>query len=92
MAGRLGNRGCLIHKSDLSQYINRFLTGDTDGAKVEAIALVPGFTQSFVKLASVYMEQGVRKKHSKALTRRLTITPTTLMSFIKGQILFIMNK
>jgi import receptor subunit TOM70 len=36
-----------------------------DGAKddlVESVALLPGFTQSLVKLASVYMEQGDPKK------------------------------
>ena len=36
-----------------------------DGAKddlVESITLLPGFTQSLVKLASVYMEQGDPKK------------------------------
>ena len=46
-------------------FLIRFLTGDVDGAKddlVESVALLPGFTQSLVKLASVYMEQGDAKK------------------------------
>ena len=39
----------------------RFLIGDTDGAKAdleESMQLVPSFTQSWVKIASVYMEGG----------------------------------
>jgi import receptor subunit TOM70 len=39
----------------------RFLCGDSDGAKedlLKSTALLPSFTQSWVKLASVYMEQG----------------------------------
>lgn len=39
----------------------RFLTNDVDGAKedfLESKKLVPSLTQSLVKLASVYMEQG----------------------------------
>lgn len=43
------------------QVTNRFLTGDVDGAKVdfqESINLIPSFTQSLVKIASVHMEQG----------------------------------
>lgn len=39
----------------------RFLVGDVEGAKVdltESIKLVPSFTQSIVKIASVHMEQG----------------------------------
>lgn len=44
-----------------SQSHTRFLTGDVEGAKadlLESTRLVPSFTQSLVKLASVYMEQG----------------------------------
>jgi len=43
----------------------RFLTGDVDGAKADllaSIALVPSFTQSLVKIASVHMEQGDPKQ------------------------------
>lgn len=39
----------------------KFLTGDIVGAKEDLLAsiqLVPGFTQSLVKVASVHMEQG----------------------------------
>jgi len=38
-----------------------FLIGDTDGAKAdleESVRLVPSLTQSWVKIASVHMEQG----------------------------------
>lgn len=41
--------------------MHRFLTGDIDGAKedlLKSIELVPTFTQSLVKIASVHMEQG----------------------------------
>jgi import receptor subunit TOM70 len=43
----------------------RFLTGDITGAKEDLLAsieLVSSFTQSLVKIASVYMEQGDPKK------------------------------
>jgi len=39
----------------------KFLMGDVEGAKIdlnESIELVPSFTQSLVKIASVHMEQG----------------------------------
>ena len=44
---------------------DRFLTGDIAGAKEDlltSIKLVPSFTQSLVKIASVHMEQGDPKK------------------------------
>ena len=40
---------------------DRFVMSDVDGAKAdfnESIALIPSYTQSIVKLASVHMEQG----------------------------------
>jgi import receptor subunit TOM70 len=43
-----------------NQNSSRFLMGDTDGAKAdlqESLKLVPSFTQSWVKIASVHMEQ-----------------------------------
>lgn len=46
-------------------YDCRFLIGDVEGAKDdlnESIQLVPSFTQSLVKIASVYMEQGQTDK------------------------------
>lgn len=48
-----------------SFHSSRFLIGDIDGAKEdleESIKLVPGFTQSLVKIASVHMEQGDPEK------------------------------
>jgi import receptor subunit TOM70 len=45
------------------------LIGDTDGAKAdleESVRLVPSLTQSWVKLASVYMEQGDATKTFEA--------------------------
>jgi import receptor subunit TOM70 len=47
----------------------RFLIGDTDGAKAdleESVRLVPSLTQSWVKIASVYMEQGDATKTFEA--------------------------
>lgn len=44
---------------------SRFLVGDIEGAKgdlQQSIALVPSYTQSLVKIASVHMEQGDPKK------------------------------
>ena len=49
---------CIVPKPKTIVY--RFLTGDTDGAKAdleESVKLVPSLTQSWVKIASVYMEQ-----------------------------------
>src|ERR1700721_4739903 len=43
----------------------RFLTGDIESSKedlLESIKLVPSFTQSLVKIASVYMEQNDQEK------------------------------
>ena len=43
--------------------------GDTDGAKAdlqESLKLAPSFTQTWVKIASVYMEQGSVEKTSEA--------------------------
>jgi len=45
------------------------LIGDTDGAKAdleESVRLVPSLTQSWVKIASVYMEQGDATKTFEA--------------------------
>jgi len=44
---------------------DRFLTSDIPGAKEDLLAsikLVPSFTQSLVKIASVHMEQGDSQK------------------------------
>lgn len=44
---------------------SRFLTADVAGAKAdleESLKLVPSLTQSWVKLASIFMEQGDAEK------------------------------
>lgn len=48
-----------------SLHLTRFLIGDIEGAKAdlqESIVLVPSYTQSLVKIASVHMEQGDPRK------------------------------
>lgn len=67
----------------------RFLTGDVDGAKddfVESIALAPAFTQSLVKLASVYMEQGDPKKAFQCFDDAISQNPNDPDAFYhRGQ-------
>ncbi|KAF8728385.1 hypothetical protein AX14_006724 [Amanita brunnescens Koide BX004] len=74
----------------------KFLTGDVDGAKidlVDAVALLPGFTQSLVKLASVYMEQGDPKNAFQCFDDAIEHNPNDPDVFYhRGQVLFIMNE
>lgn len=54
--------------------VYRFLTGDTDGAKAdleESVQLVPSLTQSWVKIASVYMEQSDVAKTFEAFDKAI---------------------
>ncbi|KAK7039432.1 ADP/ATP carrier receptor, partial [Favolaschia claudopus] len=74
----------------------KFLTGDVDGAKSdlqESIRLVPSFTQSLVKVASVHMEQGDPVKAFECFDeaiRQNTNDPD--IYYHRGQVLFIMNE
>jgi Tfp pilus assembly protein PilF len=56
----------LIFKDALNgEHLRRFLVGDIEGSKEDLLAsikLVPSFTQSLVKIASVYMEQSEQSK------------------------------
>ncbi|KAF8346257.1 hypothetical protein F5887DRAFT_960979 [Amanita rubescens] len=74
----------------------KFLTGDVDGAKddfVASIAVAPEFTQSLVKLASVYMEQGDPKKAFQCFDDAISQNPNDPDAFYhRGQVLFIMNE
>ena len=52
-----------------SNLFPRFLVNDVKGAEkdlLESIELIPSFTQSWVKIASVYMEQGNPEKAFEA--------------------------
>ncbi|EPQ53265.1 mitochondrial outer membrane translocase receptor TOM70 [Gloeophyllum trabeum ATCC 11539] len=74
----------------------KFLVGDIQGAKEDLLAsveLVPAFTQSLVKLASVYMEQGDPPKAFEAFEEAIKFNPKDPDIFYhRGQVLFIMNE
>lgn len=56
----------------------KFLMGDVDGAKAdleESIKLVPAFTQSLVKIASVHMEQGDPQKAFECFEEAIKFNP-----------------
>lgn len=62
----------------VTELATRFLTGDVEGAKtdlLESIALLPSFTQSLVKIASVHMEQGDPKKAFECFEDAITHNP-----------------
>jgi len=74
----------------------KFLIGDTDGAKAdleESVRLVPSLTQSRVKIASVYMEQGDANKTFESFeeaTKHNASDPD--IYYHRGQVLFILNE
>ncbi|KAJ7641549.1 ADP/ATP carrier receptor [Roridomyces roridus] len=74
----------------------RFLTGDIDGAKAdlqESIRLVPSFTQSLVKVASVHMEQGDPAKAFECFDEAIKQNPGDPdIYYHRGQVLFIMSE
>ncbi|KAJ3864331.1 ADP/ATP carrier receptor [Lentinula novae-zelandiae] len=74
----------------------KFLIGDVEGAKDdlnESIQLVPSFTQSLVKIASVYMEQGQTDKAFECFEEAIKHNPEDPdIYYHRGQVLFIMNK
>ncbi|KAJ6524423.1 ADP/ATP carrier receptor [Mycena vulgaris] len=74
----------------------KFLTGDVDGAKVdlqESIRLVPAFTQSLVKVASVHMEQGDPAKAFECFDEAIRQNPDDPdIYYHRGQVLFIMSE
>jgi tetratricopeptide (TPR) repeat protein len=56
----------------------RFLINDVKGAEEDllaSIALIPSFTQSWVKIASVYMEQGNAEKTFEAFEEAIKHNP-----------------
>ncbi|KXN81918.1 Mitochondrial import receptor subunit tom-70 [Leucoagaricus sp. SymC.cos] len=74
----------------------KFLMGDIDGAKgdlEESIKLVPGFTQSLVKIASVHMEQGDPRTAFDCFEQAIKHNPNDPdIYYHRGQVLFIMNE
>ncbi|KAK7047742.1 TOM (translocase of outer membrane) complex component [Paramarasmius palmivorus] len=74
----------------------KFLTGDVDGAKAdfnESIELVPSFTQTWVKIASVYMEQSDPEKAFECFEKAIEHNPNDPdIYYHRGQVLFIMNQ
>ncbi|KAJ4493651.1 hypothetical protein C8J55DRAFT_533293 [Lentinula edodes] len=74
----------------------KFLIGDVEGAKDdlnESIHLVASFTQSLVKIASVYMEQGQTDKAFECFEEAIKHNPEDPdIYYHRGQVLFIMNK
>lgn len=74
----------------------KFLTGDIDGARAdleESVAVLPGFTQSLVKIASVYMEQGDPKAAFECFDKAIGANPSDPdIYYHRGQVLFIMNE
>ncbi|KAF9446299.1 TPR-like protein [Macrolepiota fuliginosa MF-IS2] len=70
--------------------------GDVEGAKAdleESIKLVPSFTQSLVKIASVHMEQGDPQKAFECFEEAIKHNPTDPdIYYHRGQVLFIMNE
>ncbi|KAF7329236.1 ADP/ATP carrier receptor [Mycena kentingensis (nom. inval.)] len=74
----------------------RFLTGDVKEAQAdlqESIRLLPNFTQSLVKLASVHMEQGDPEKAFEAFDAAIAQNADDPdIYYHRGQVLFIMNE
>ncbi|TFK65437.1 ADP/ATP carrier receptor [Pluteus cervinus] len=74
----------------------KFLMGDVDGAKIdlqESLKILPSFTQSLVKIASVYMEQGDPKMAFECFDQAIAQNPDDPdIYYHRGQVLFIMNE
>lgn len=75
---------------------HRFLTGDVEDAKLdlqESIRLVPSYTQSLVKVASVHMEQGDPGKAFECFDEAIRQNADDPdIYYHRGQVLFIMNE
>ncbi|KAF7290750.1 ADP/ATP carrier receptor [Mycena indigotica] len=74
----------------------RFLTGNVAEAQTDlqdSINLLPSFTQSLVKVASVHMEQGDPSKAFEAFDAAIAQNPDDPdIYYHRGQVLFIMNE
>ncbi|KAH0580575.1 hypothetical protein H2248_002070 [Termitomyces sp. 'cryptogamus'] len=74
----------------------KFLVGDVAGAKEDLLAsleVVPSFTQSLVKLASVHMEQGDTSSAFKCFEEAIKFNEQDPdIYYHRGQVYFIMNE
>ncbi|KIM87836.1 hypothetical protein PILCRDRAFT_814554 [Piloderma croceum F 1598] len=74
----------------------KFLIADVAGAKEDlltSVELVPSFTQSLVKIASVHMEQGDPKKAFECFEEAIKHNADDPdIYYHRGQVLFIMNE
>ncbi|KAF8057562.1 ADP/ATP carrier receptor [Lyophyllum atratum] len=74
----------------------KFLTGDVPGAQTDlmsSLEVLPGFTQSLVKLASVHMEQGNPQEAFKCFDDAIKVDEKDPdIYYHRGQVLFIMNE
>ncbi|KAI0821749.1 hypothetical protein BC628DRAFT_1412718 [Trametes gibbosa] len=74
----------------------KFLMTEIDGAKedfLKSIELEPSFTQTWVKIASVYMEQSDPKKAFECFEEAIKHNPNDPdIYYHRGQVLFIMNE
>lgn len=79
-AGHLQVRYKIVSLGPISRvadalFISRFLIGDTQGAKddlQESLDILPSFTQTWVKIASVHMELGEHNKAFEAFTTAIS--------------------
>ncbi|KAF9788389.1 mitochondrial outer membrane translocase receptor TOM70 [Thelephora terrestris] len=73
----------------------KFLINDVKGAEedlLESIKLIPSFAQSWVKIASVYMEQGNPERTFEAFEEAIKHNPNDPdIYYHRGQVHFIMN-
>ncbi|KAI0710921.1 ADP/ATP carrier receptor [Earliella scabrosa] len=74
----------------------KFLMMDVDGAKedfLKSLELQPSLTQTWVKIASVWMEQGDPKKAFECFEEAIKHNPNDPdIYYHRGQVLFIMNE
>ncbi|CDO73866.1 hypothetical protein BN946_scf185016.g23 [Trametes cinnabarina] len=74
----------------------KFLMTDIDGAKedfLKSLELDPSLTQTWVKIASVWMEQGDPKKAFECFDEAIKHNPNDPdIYYHRGQVLFIMNE
>ena len=74
----------------------KFLMTDVEGAKADFLAsleLAPALTQTWVKIASVWMEQGDPKKAFECFEEAIKHNPDDPdIYYHRGQVLFIMNE
>ncbi|GLB36923.1 putative mitochondrial outer membrane translocase receptor TOM70 [Lyophyllum shimeji] len=74
----------------------KFLTGDVPGAEADlqaSLEVLPTFTQSLIKLASVHMEQGDAQAAFKCFDDAIQVDEKDPdIYYHRGQVLFIMNE